>query len=382
VARSAVALGADDARPAPSGLDLDSTPTWRKFLDKLTGGFETRLPPPLEENHRAEPAATTSTAAASVVAEDPSPPPVAPELDTNVRAQVPVSAPRSGLDPLVSDDAYDKQRLLLEGLKLPPNGELAPQWRKFLDKPATLDEGKAGIVREYLRREFPMSMLYEFHEFQRNAQVFELQDNHGKVIQLATITAEFLDHHTESELRAWIETHKLAHISVSDLIAYRQAREKLVERVATFPVKSDIGELTGYAFVTPFDPVHHMAFVYGKIGDGKNVLTRLHRADIVADVFGGAKVIPRALARFKAEGRGVLVLLRDGTAGVPVMPPGGEAKSSEAARDRQWREIGLGAQILRDLGISSIRILTSRTLTYVGLAGFEIEIVGTEPIEG
>ena len=210
VARSAVALGADDARPAPSGLDLDSTPTWRKFLDKLTGGFETRLMPPLEENHRAEPAATTSTAAASVVAEDPSSPPIAPELDTNVRAQVPVSAPRSGLDPLVSDDAYDKQRLLLEGLKLPPNGELAPQWRKFLDKPATLDEGKAGIVREYLRREFPMSMLYEFHEFQRNAQVFELQDNHGKVIQLATITAEFLDHHTESELRAWIETHRLA----------------------------------------------------------------------------------------------------------------------------------------------------------------------------
>ena len=88
-----------------------------------------------------------------------------------------------------------------------------------------------------------------------------------------------------------------------------------------------------------------MAFVYGKIGDGKNVLTRLHRADIVADVFGGAKVIPRSLARFKAEGRGVLVLLRDGTAGVPVMRPGGEASASEAARDRQWREVGLGAQI-------------------------------------
>ncbi|HEY8267912.1 MAG TPA: 3,4-dihydroxy-2-butanone-4-phosphate synthase [Xanthobacteraceae bacterium] len=184
------------------------------------------------------------------------------------------------------------------------------------------------------------------------------------------------------EVIAFAEAHKLVHISVSDLIAYRQAREKLVERVATFPVKSDIGELTGYAFVTPFDPVHHMAFVYGKIGDGKNVLTRLHRADIVADVFGGAKVIPRALARFKTEGRGVLVLLRDGTAGVPVMPPGGEAKSSEAARDRQWREVGLGAQILRDLGISSIRILTGRTLTYVGLAGFGIEIVGTEPVEG
>jgi 3,4-dihydroxy 2-butanone 4-phosphate synthase/GTP cyclohydrolase II len=181
---------------------------------------------------------------------------------------------------------------------------------------------------------------------------------------------------------AFAQNHKLTQISIADIIAYRQVREKLVKRVAEFPVKSEIGTLAGFAYLTPFDSVNHMAVVYGKIGDGKNVLTRLHRADLVADVFGGAKVIPRALARFKTEGRGVLVLLRDGTAGVPVMPPGGEAKSSEAARDRQWREVGLGAQILRDLGISSIRILTGRTLTYVGLAGFGIEIVGTEPVEG
>jgi 3,4-dihydroxy 2-butanone 4-phosphate synthase/GTP cyclohydrolase II len=114
------------------------------------------------------------------------------------------------------------------------------------------------------------------------------------------------------------------------------------------------------------------------------VLTRLHRADIIADVFGGAKTIRQSLRRFKAEGRGVLILLRDGTAGVPVIsiPKSADTASGEA-RTRQWREIGLGAQILKDLGVSSIRLITSsRPTTYVGLSGFGIEIVGTEPIDG
>jgi 3,4-dihydroxy 2-butanone 4-phosphate synthase / GTP cyclohydrolase II len=163
-----------------------------------------------------------------------------------------------------------------------------------------------------------------------------------------------------------------------------QARDKLIERAGEFPVESEIGTLTGFAFLTPFDPVYHMAFVHGSIGDGKNVLTRLHRANIIMDVFGGAKPIHQTLARFKAEGRGVLVLLRDGTAGVPVVsiPKSGDS-ASEEARTRQWRAVGLGAQILKDLGVSSIRLLTSsRRMTYVGLSGFGIEIVGTEPVEG
>src|ERR1700690_3876570 len=153
------------------------------------------------------------------------------------------------------------------------------------------------------------------------------------------------------ELVAFAERHKLQRISIAELIAYRQARDKLIERVGEFPVESEIGTLTGYAFLTPFDAVHHMAFVYGRIGDGKNVLTRLHRANIISDVFGGAKLIHYALARFKAEGRGVLVLLRDGTAGVPVVsiPKSADTASGEA-RTRQWREIGRGAQILKDLG--------------------------------
>ena len=153
-------------------------------------------------------------------------------------------------------------------------------------------------------------------------------------------------------------------------------------RVAEFKVPSEIGELAGYAYVTPFDKVHHYAFVYGNIGEGAKVPTRLHRANVLEDVFGGAKPIHAALDHFKAAGRGVLVYLRDGTSGVPISAIGEEATPSERERNVQWREVGLGAQILRDLGISSIQLLATRSRTYVGIAGFGIEIVETEPLEG
>jgi 3,4-dihydroxy 2-butanone 4-phosphate synthase / GTP cyclohydrolase II len=181
---------------------------------------------------------------------------------------------------------------------------------------------------------------------------------------------------------AFAQQHGLKLISIADLIAYRQARDKLVKRIAEFPVKSEIGSLQGYAYVTPFDAVQHMAFVYGRIGDGKDVLARLHRADIIRDVFGGAHPVHAALQRFKQEGRGVLIFLRDGAAGVPTQAiPQAGGTGSEVARSRQWREVGLGAQILKDIGVSSIRLLSSAKLTYVGLAGFGIEIISTETLD-
>ena len=226
---------------------------------------------------------------------------------------------------------------------------------------------------------------------------------------------------------AFAERHKLKQISIADLIAYRQARDKLVKRVGEFPVESEIGTLKGYAYVTPFDAVQHMAFVYGRIGDGKDVLARLHRADIIRDVFGGANPVHAALRRFKQEGRGVLVFLRDGAAGVPThaIPQAGSTGSEVGAlaamargrarradpegprhfldpaahlgeahlcrarrvrdRDRvdgkaggvtaraaqRWRQSGSALRILKDLGMSSIRLLTSAMLfTQVGLPGF------------
>jgi len=183
------------------------------------------------------------------------------------------------------------------------------------------------------------------------------------------------------DVQQFAAKHNLKFLSIADLIAYRQARDKLVERVGEFPVSTSIGQLKGYAYVTPFDPVYHVAVVYGRIGEGKDVLTRLHRANLLTDVFGKRRPVIEALQRFEHVGRGVIVFLRDGTAGVPVTAlPQESATHSEEARSRQWREVGLGAQILRDLGISSIRLLTTAHHRYVGLAGFGIEITGTEPI--
>jgi len=184
------------------------------------------------------------------------------------------------------------------------------------------------------------------------------------------------------QVKAFAEKHALVRVSIADLIAYRRAREKLVERIDEFTVQTEVGPLKGYAYVTPFDEVHHMAVVFGRVGDGKGVLTRLHRVNLIRDILCGSKSVSNVLQRFKAEGRGVIVFLRDGSVGVPVsaIPHSGDSQT-EAERKRQWREIGLGAQILRDLGISSIRLLTSVDHHYVGLAGFGIEIVASEQME-
>ena len=93
-------------------------------------------------------------------------------------------------------------------------------------------------------------------------------------------------------------------------------------------------------------------------------------------VITGGVEIRRIFSRFKQEGRGVFIYLRDGAAGVPARSGSPEAAASELGRTRQWREIGVGAQILRDLGIRSIRLRTATPRTYVGLSGFGIEIRG------
>jgi len=104
---------------------------------------------------------------------------------------------------------------------------------------------------------------------------------------------------------------------------------------------------------------------------------------VVADILEGGKTIHASLRRFAKEGRGVLIYLRDGTAGVPLTSFSEETMTaSEASRSRQWREVGLGAQILRDLGVTSIRNLATSARSYVGLTGFGIELLGEETLDG
>src|SRR5262245_4626698 len=185
------------------------------------------------------------------------------------------------------------------------------------------------------------------------------------------------------QVLAFAREHGLKIISVADLIAYRQARERLVEQESQFDIETPIGKARGFAYSTPFDSVEHLAIVFGDISGGRNIPVRLHREDIVADIFGAPYVLNRVYDTFRREGRGILVYLREGTAGVPAgQKMGSEKTSSAALREQVWRDVGLGAQILRDLNVHSIRLITSSTRHYVGLSGFGIDIAETIKIEG
>lgn len=193
-------------------------------------------------------------------------------------------------------------------------------------------------------------------------------------------------------LLAFAKSHGLTIISINDLIAHRQQREQLVQRVGEFRVATQIGSARALAYSTPFDAVQHLALVFGDVNDAGPVVVRIHREQIVADVFGACddrqpSSISVALRHIQKAGRGVLIYLREGSAGVespPLADQGRDAEnpgvSAERNRLEQWRQVGVGAQILRDLGVSSIRLLATRQIHYVGLAGFGITIDGTEII--
>lgn len=177
-------------------------PTWRKFLDRLTSTFEPRTTPTGEPPRAGAPSEAAPAEPAPMVLQ-----PFAADIEVDAREVAPDEVVDESQE--APTDLSDNQRRALPGLTMPDNGELAPQWRKFLDHP-TLDETKISVVRGYLQREFPLCTVYDFFDFQRNAQVFQLQDNHGKVTQLITMTAEFFDAHRDLEIRAWIEKHRLA----------------------------------------------------------------------------------------------------------------------------------------------------------------------------
>ncbi len=146
-----------------------------------------------------------------------------------------------------------------------------------------------------------------------------------------------------------------------------------------------------------FDAVHHVALILGDLGPGIDIPVRIHREQVISDVFARrdgppGHLIPKALQRLAAQGRGVLIYLREGTAGVPAGGLGDSADANpeasaagtttELVRTQQWRDVGIGAQILRDLGVTSIRLLATRHRHYIGLAGFGIDITATELIDG
>ncbi len=185
------------------------------------------------------------------------------------------------------------------------------------------------------------------------------------------------------EVSAFAEEHGLKQVAVADLIAYRQRQETLVERVACLDIDTPGGVAKAFTYTLPWDSMHHLAIVFGDIRDGHEIPVRLHSEDVVADVFGTSHRLDALMKAMGDERRGVIVYLREGSVGVAHQErnrPAGEHEDHEEARRREseWREIGLGAQILKDLGISSIKLIASRERHYVGLEGFGIHIASTE----
>ncbi|MEP1090884.1 MAG: 3,4-dihydroxy-2-butanone-4-phosphate synthase [Rhizobiaceae bacterium] len=200
------------------------------------------------------------------------------------------------------------------------------------------------------------------------------------------------------QIHAFAEEKKLTVVTVDDLIAYRQRQERLVDRVEEFDINTSHGPATAVTYSTEWDPMQQLAVVFGDIRDGRNVLVRLHVESVIDDTFGGAPALQDHLAAIAEEGRGVVVYLREGSVGVsggsirgaseesarnqPAF--GDEVEQHGAAKNRkeEWLEIGMGAQILKDLGVSSIRLIASKERHYVGLSGFGIEIADTVLSDG
>jgi len=186
------------------------------------------------------------------------------------------------------------------------------------------------------------------------------------------------------QVSAFAQEHGLKQVSVADLIAYRQRKETLVERTDQFDIETPGGKARAYIYTLPWEVMQHLAIVFGDIRDGIDVPVRLHPEDVTHDVFGTDDRLRHIMRRLGEGGRGVIVYLREGSVGVGQRQArhraAADREDHEEAmrRESEWREVGLGAQILRDLGISSIRLLSSRERHYVGLEGFGIEITETE----
>ncbi|MCC6539351.1 MAG: 3,4-dihydroxy-2-butanone-4-phosphate synthase [Bryobacterales bacterium] len=194
------------------------------------------------------------------------------------------------------------------------------------------------------------------------------------------------------ELLEFSARHGLKMVSVASLIRYRMQHESIVERMGEGALTTAAGEFRAISYATSVDGERHMALVFGDVEGQEDVLVRVHSHCVYGDVFGALtcecrKTMELSLARLAREGRGVLVYLHQTGLGVGVR----EGRLTPHSRDfmhyssvegqRQLQhEVGIGAQILADLGLHRIRLLTNHPRRIVALEGFGIEIVEQVPV--
>jgi 3,4-dihydroxy 2-butanone 4-phosphate synthase/GTP cyclohydrolase II len=196
------------------------------------------------------------------------------------------------------------------------------------------------------------------------------------------------------ELRVFADEHGLSMISIADLIAYRRRFDKLVERVAEARVPLRYGEFTAVGYSSSYDSREHVAFLFGAIGDGEDVLVRVHSECLTGDVFGSLRCdcgpqLDAALAAVAREGRGVVLYVRGHEGrGIGLLHKLQAYQLQDSGRDTleanldlglpaDARDYGTGAQILADLGIRTMRLLTNNPAKRAGLEGYGLSVVGT-----
>jgi 3,4-dihydroxy 2-butanone 4-phosphate synthase/GTP cyclohydrolase II len=197
-------------------------------------------------------------------------------------------------------------------------------------------------------------------------------------------------------LKKFARKHELKMCSIEELIAYRRTREKLIEREQKILMPTDYGDFDLYLYRSKVDGAHHIALAKGTIRPDRPTLVRVHSECLTGDVFGSKRCdcgsqLHQAMKKIQDAGAGVLVYMRQEGRGIGLGPKIHAYKLQEEGLDTveanerlgfpmDLRDYGLGAQILADLGVKKIRLLTNNPRKVVGLEGHDLEIVEQLPI--